>query len=48
MTRFSPSPISKFQSTLPAGGATNNLNVIDAEVIFQSTLPAGGATGKTK
>ncbi len=34
----------KFQSTLPAGGATNLCFCFMCISIFQSTLPAGGAT----
>ena len=33
-----------FQSTLPAGGATESPVIINPVVQFQSTLPAGGAT----
>ena len=34
----------KFQSTLPAGGATFLRNIRPRHAVFQSTLPAGGAT----
>ena len=34
----------KFQSTLPAGGATITDFIIYQSFLFQSTLPAGGAT----
>ena len=33
-----------FQSTLPAGGATNGYTFLQFTSLFQSTLPAGGAT----
>ena len=37
--------IAKFQSTLPAGGATfDHGTAADSVGVFQSTLPAGGAT----
>ena len=35
---------SRFQSTLPAWGATEDIDKRIAELIFQSTLPAWGAT----
>ena len=35
---------SRFQSTLPARGATNGLNAAFNQCAFQSTLPARGAT----
>ncbi len=39
---------SKFQSTLPAWGATERVvDTADQRVVFQSTLPAWGATGGT-
>ena len=34
----------RFQSTLPARGATRSKNNINIRVLFQSTLPARGAT----
>ena len=34
----------KFQSTLPARGATHDIRLADAVIEFQSTLPARGAT----
>ncbi len=34
----------RFQSTLPAWGATEAQNVIADTALFQSTLPAWGAT----
>ena len=38
--------VAKFQSTLPARGATKNTSGVDIDVQFQSTLPARGATKK--
>ena len=38
-------PLMKFQSTLPARGATNRNDTVDERQHFQSTLPARGATG---
>ena len=35
---------SKFQSTLPVGGATPYGKITREEYLFQSTLPVGGAT----
>ena len=37
-------PGSKFQSTLPVGGATSTRATQSTKSIFQSTLPVGGAT----
>ena len=36
--------LQKFQSTLPARGATAAKPIHDQMVVFQSTLPARGAT----
>ena len=36
----------KFQSTLPARGATPSIGIIGRYCRFQSTLPARGATSK--
>ena len=43
-TRTMSSPLSRFQSTLPVGGATNQGGADSPPERFQSTLPVGGAT----
>ena len=43
-----PLPCLRFQSTLPARGATNAVFITSDTTIFQSTLPARGATGKSE
>ena len=43
---FFISPLLKFQSTLPARGATRRKRYPTQEQEFQSTLPARGATKK--
>ena len=40
--------LQKFQSTLPARGATAAKPIHDQMVVFQSTLPARGATCRSK
>ena len=42
------SQIKRFQSTLPARGATAAYDRMEAEVVFQSTLPARGATAMSR
>ena len=41
---LSPSLPMKFQSTLPAWGATTSVQCVAHSIVFQSTLPAWGAT----